>query len=119
MPSGEIQYIVQVTVEREIQPDWLGWMQSEHVPAVLGTGCFSSADIFRVADPPAADRSDAYVIVYRAKSPADLQRYLRDFAPALRKEVVDRYGSRFTANRLVLERVWTAPEGQIRAATGG
>ncbi|WP_158825205.1 DUF4286 family protein [Mucilaginibacter lacusdianchii] len=39
-------------VEETIHQEWLQWMQQQHIPAVLATGCFESYKILAVLDSP-------------------------------------------------------------------
>jgi hypothetical protein len=101
--SAMILYIVQVSIDREIEADWLAWMKSNHVPAVVRTGCFTGSAIYRVLEPGGDEQRAVYAIHYSAASRQQMDRYIRDFAPALRQEVVDRYRNRFSASRMILE----------------
>ena len=56
-----IIYCVTITVDADIEVEWLDWMRRIHVPDVVRTGCFSECRIYKVIESDAADRS--YVIV--------------------------------------------------------
>ena len=94
-------YKVEITLEAEIETEWLDWMQRVHVPDVVGTGCFSECRIYRVIEAPAP----TYVLQYHAGSIQDYQRYRDQFAAALQKEHTDRFAGRFRGARQVLEEI--------------
>ena len=41
-------YNVSVSVDDEIQSDWLSWMSEEHIPEVMDTGYFTGFKIFKI-----------------------------------------------------------------------
>lgn len=41
-------YNVTTNIEAEIEQDWLDYMKNTHVPAMIGTGCFTGAKLSRV-----------------------------------------------------------------------
>ena len=43
-----ILYNVTVSIDANIQDEWLGWMSSTHSPQVMETGCFLESRISRV-----------------------------------------------------------------------
>lgn len=54
-------------------------MRGRHIPAIFATGCFRRIRFQRAS-------SHRFRTTYEAESAADLERYLRDHAPALRAE---------------------------------
>jgi hypothetical protein len=100
-----ILYIVTISIEPNVAHEWLAYMREKHIPQVLATGCFFSHEIFRVVDPPHERDWPTYAIHYRARSRGDYDRYIAQHAADLRKDVIDRYGKRFTAARILVELV--------------
>jgi hypothetical protein len=101
-----IVYAVTLRVDPAVADEFVEYLRRTHVPDVLATGCFVGHEILRVTDPPDAgdDRGrTTYCVQYRVRSRANLDRYLADHAPALRKEVADRFGDKFAASRFVAE----------------
>jgi hypothetical protein len=102
-----IFYSVEVTIDPEIETEWLDWMKRVHVPDVLRTGCLLSCNIYKIlgldGDEP------TYVLQYECESLATYHRYRDEFAPALQKDHSDRYAGRFRGARRLLEEV-----GQIK-----
>ena len=98
-----IIYNVTVNIDDSVHDEWFQYMKQQHIPDVVKTGCFSSGSMFRILVQEQSGTS--YSIQYRAPNMAAIERYLKDFAPALRQEVTDKYGDKFTAFRTLLEEV--------------
>ncbi len=45
-----IIYNVTIKVDKTIAEDWLLWMQKEHIPEVMATGCFYAYKIVRLLE---------------------------------------------------------------------
>lgn len=98
-----IIYNVTINIEDSVHDEWVAWMKAKHIPDVIATGCFSSGSMFKLLVEEQSGTS--YAIQYRAPNINAVNRYLENFAPALRKEVEDIYGGKFTAFRTLLEEV--------------
>ena len=97
-----IIYNVTVKVAEPIHTAWLQWLQQEHVPEVIATGCFEKATISRLLE---IDDSEGptYTIQYHAASKAMYNRYVEKFADALRQKSFDKWGNRFIAFRTLMQ----------------
>ncbi|HTF03168.1 MAG TPA: DUF4286 family protein [Bacteroidia bacterium] len=98
-----IIYNVTVNIDSSVHDEWLDWMKNTHIPEVVATGCFSAGHIFRIMVDEQSGVS--YSIQYTAASIEEIQRYMKDFAPALQKEHTEKYADKFTAFRTLLEKV--------------
>src|SRR5688572_24267201 len=98
-----IIYNVTVNIEDAVHDEWLEWMRTKHIPDVVATGCFSSGKMFRIL--VQEDSGSSYSIQYRAPNKAAIERYMRDHAPALQKEHMEKYKDKFVAFRTLLEEV--------------
>jgi hypothetical protein len=96
-----IIYNVTVNIDDSVHDEWFQFMKSKHIGDVVATGCFSSGQMFKIL--VEEQEGTSYSIQYRAPNMAAVERYLRDFAPALRKEISDKYGDKFVAFRTLLE----------------
>jgi hypothetical protein len=99
MTIQTISYEVTLRVDPALAPALEAYMRREHIPAILRTGCFreirfdqASADVFRTS--------------YRAQTREDLDRYLQDYAPALREDFQTHFPKGVTLSR----EVWTPLE---------
>ena len=97
-----IIYNVTSKVDHAIAEAWLEWMKNEHIPDVLSTGCFSDARILQLLE---TDESDGltYAVQYHAESKALYNRYIREYADALRKKTTEKWGERLIAFRSVMQ----------------
>lgn len=97
-----IIYNVTIKLEEAIHSQWLQWLKEEHIPEVIGTGCFDKATILRLHE---VDDSEGptYAIQYAAGSKALYNRYIELYAPEMRRRSFDKWGNRFIAFRSVME----------------
>lgn len=101
-----IVYSVTVSIDKNIESDWVEWMQGVHVPDVMATGFFLESHFQRLLDPPPHDPGAAtYNIQYVCKSMAEYDAYQEQAAPRLQADHTERYKDRFVAFRTILERL--------------
>ncbi len=98
-----ITYRVEITIEPEIESEWVEWMKRVHVPDVLRTGCFLECRMLKVLESEGAE--PIYVMQYHCRSLDEYQRYRDQFAAALQKEHSDRFAGRFRGSRQILEEI--------------
>ncbi len=96
-----IIYNVTTKVDTAVAAGWLRWMQQEHVPAILATGCFIGARILELTE---VDDSDGptYAVQYEANSKAHYTQYIELHAPALRIVAEHKWGNAILSFRSVL-----------------
>jgi hypothetical protein len=97
-------YNVTVHVESSVEGKWLDWMRDEHIPAVLNTGKFTQAKLFKVI----TDQDQggvSYATQYHCASSKEYEQYLSENAENLRQEAQDRFGSSILAVRTQLEEI--------------
>lgn len=97
-----ILYNVTVKVDEPIAGEWLLWMQQEHIPEVMRTGCFSEFRILRLLE---VDDSEGptYAVQYFAESKGLYNEYIDKYAANLRQKGLDRWGRQFMAFRSVMQ----------------
>lgn len=79
-------------------------MRTEHLPAVMETGCFEQHAIYRLlsdSDPEGI----TYCIQYQCPDLATLENYRREFGPALMAQTELHFGGKYVAFRSVLEAI--------------
>lgn len=96
-------YNVTVNISDEVHSDWLKWMKEVHIPDVMRTGCFTENRIFRVLF--VEDEGHTYSIQYSFREMKDIERYNKEFAPALQKEHTERFRDKYAAFRTLLQAV--------------
>lgn len=97
-------YNVTVGVDQHVEKEWLHWMKTEHILDVLNTGMFVTAKIYKVLH-ESEDGTISYSTQYFAESLDHVEKYLEQFAPALREEVNKRFAGKHIAFRTLLEEV--------------
>jgi Domain of unknown function (DUF4286) len=97
-----IIYNVTIKVDLSIAAEWLQWLQEEHIPDVINTGCFTHATILRLIE---ADETDgiSYAVQYHAGSKDDYDDYIKNHADDMRKKGTDKWGNKFIAFRTLME----------------
>ena len=100
-----IVYSVTVSVDEEVQDDWLKWMKEDHIPKVLGTGFFEDHRIMKLISHQTEEKTVSFNIQYECESMVKLHQYQVGHAPALQKEHTDRYEGKFAAFRTILEKL--------------
>jgi hypothetical protein len=95
-------YNVTIKIQERIHEPWLQWLKEEHIPEVLATNCFSSANILRLLE---IDDSEGptYAIQYFAESKALYNQYIEKFAGIMRQKSFDKWGDKFIAFRSVMQ----------------
>jgi 3-hydroxyisobutyrate dehydrogenase-like beta-hydroxyacid dehydrogenase len=90
-----VSYEVTARVDDALAYDYERYMIETHIPDVVGTGCFLHARF-------AQGGEGQYRTAYHAVSQAEVDRYLAEFAPALRQHMTARFPTGVTLSR----RVW-------------
>ncbi len=84
--------------------EWVDWMQNKHIADVLATGCFKENRMSKMLIPedPEGD-GETYSLQYLCSDMATLQRYQKEFAPALQAEHTAKFEGHFVAFRSIME----------------
>jgi hypothetical protein len=99
---GTIIYNVTIKVDPSVAEAWLPWMRDEHIPAIMGTGCFTGYRMVRLLDIDETD-GPTFAVQYTAADFAEYTRYLTEHAEAFRQDSTNRWGANFIAFRSVME----------------
>lgn len=100
-----ILYNVTVSVDKEVELEWLNWMKEVHIPEVLKTGHFISHRMLRLLNDQPDATGPTYAIQYELSTMGHLDEYLQKQAPALQQKHLERFGQRCIAFRSVLQQV--------------
>ncbi len=95
-------YNVTVNVEDDIHDDWLVWMRSTHIPAVMETGCFAANRMLKLLS-EIENNGTTYSLQYYFNKMEDYVRYQDKFSKSLQAEPTERYRDKFVAFRTLLE----------------
>lgn len=96
-----IIYNVTISIDHEVQEEWLRWMKQVHIPEVMSTGLFIDNKILRVLN--VDDTGATFSVQYSLNAMADYEKYQQEFAPRLQAEHTQRYKDKFVAFRTLLE----------------
>lgn len=99
--AGGVVYEVNLDVDAAIAGAYRAWLDA-HVAAMLALPGFVGARVLDVVDPPPAPGRAAWCVHYALRDDAALDAYLREHAPRMREEGLQRFGDRFRASRRVL-----------------
>ena len=97
-------YIYNVTtkVHTSIQNEWLKWLQEEHIPEILETGCFTSTSILQLLE---IDDSEGptFAVQYSSESKGLYNLYTEKFAGNMRQKSFDKWGDKVIAFRSLMQ----------------
>jgi hypothetical protein len=96
-----IVYEVNLFVQRAIADAFRAWLDA-HVREIVALPGFVGAEIFAQLEPAGATDELPLCTQYRLRDEAALAAYLRDHAPRLRADGLQRFGGQFRAERRVL-----------------
>ena len=94
-----VLYEVNLDADAAIEGPFDTWLR-DHIADVLQFDGFLSAEI--LGDDTATDGRIRRIVQYRLRNQAALDAYLRDHAPRMRTQGVEKFGERYTAERRVL-----------------
>ncbi len=96
----QIIYNVTVSLDPNIENEWVEWMRSKHIPEVMQTGCFLESRMSKLND----EESDActYAMTYIAYSSDHLSNYQLEHAPRLQADTNTSFLGKFAAFRTTL-----------------
>jgi hypothetical protein len=104
-PSGDgggIVYNITIKITNAINEAWMQWLQEEHIPEVLQTGCFTHAIILKLLETDEAE-GPTYATQYFADSKAIYNNYIEKYAAVMRQKSFDKWGNQFIAFRSVMQ----------------
>ncbi len=99
-----ILYNVTVNIDKDVEHEWLHWMKSVHIPAVMATGQFIEYSFYHLIG-EVNNGGETYSVQYFAHSMKQIDTYLEDHATKLRNDVMEKYANKHVAFRTVLETV--------------
>lgn len=95
-----VLYNVTVSIDLEIEGEWLEWMRKTHIPQVMETGCFLECRISRIQ--AEEEGGSAYSFLYLAPSQDKMDEYQEKHAPRLQQDHAQHFGGKFVAFRTLL-----------------
>lgn len=99
-----IVYNITIKVEWSIAEEWLTWMQDEHIPEIIKTGCFDRHQLVRLLEIDETE-GPTYAIQYYAPTLTKYDYYLQHHAALMRKKVTDKWGQKYVDFRTLMQLV--------------
>jgi hypothetical protein len=97
-----ILYNITVKVNSDIADAWIYWQINEHIPEIMSTKLFVEYKIFRLLDQD--DREGpTFVTQFFASNINNYNRYVDEYAPALRNKALQKWADGFIAFRSVMQ----------------
>ncbi len=96
-------YNVTVNIADDVHTEWLKWMKEIHIPDVMKTGCFIDSQILKVLY--VEDEGHTYSVQYKFLEMMDIEKYQKEFAPALQEEHKKKFDGKYAAFRTLLQMV--------------
>lgn len=97
---SRIIYNVTISVDKEIEQEWVQWMKEVHLPEVMETGIFLEKRFTKILSEEVDGIS--YSVQYLAPDMAAYEQYREKFAPQLQKKGLERFPGKFAAFRTLL-----------------
>ncbi len=83
-------YNITINVATEIRGDFEPWLQTTHIPQVMGTGLFTEAKLVLVTENEETG-GITYATQYVCASAEKLKEYYRNFAPDFNRNLVHKF----------------------------
>lgn len=96
-----ILYNVTINIEEDAHPEWLEWMRSEYLPAVMKTGMFSGCKLCRILDSP--NEGITYSVQYFCDSMSSYTRYQKEHNPRLQEMHLEKFRNKFVSFQSLME----------------
>ncbi|HYG04390.1 MAG TPA: DUF4286 family protein [Chryseosolibacter sp.] len=97
-------YNVTVGVDKDVEQDWLVWIKSHHIPAVLNTGLFESSKVYKILHDQ-EDGTVSYSIQFFSTHIEKVTEYLQVFAPKLIEDHRQQFANKHVVFQTLLEEV--------------
>jgi len=97
-------YNVTTNVDESIHDEWLNWMKSKHIPAMLATGKFTVAKMSQVLIEEEMG-GVTYAVQYTTEDKTTLEKYYIEDALRLRAEAAHLFGDKIVSFRTELKTI--------------
>ena len=100
MASTSLLYNVTISIEPEVQKDWLTWMLETHLREMLATGCFLGFRFCQLQS--TEDMGPTYTVQYELASEKEFQLYEKEHAPGMREKGLKKFGTKALSFRTTM-----------------
>ncbi|MFO7446817.1 MAG: DUF4286 family protein [Ignavibacteriaceae bacterium] len=99
-----VLYVVNTTIKKHLQGEWLKWMKETHIPNVIATGYLTKAEIYTVILPQKGGDEITFSVQYYSDSYEKFMAYSVKESKRLQKEHTDKFGDYISEERFVFEK---------------
>ncbi len=99
----KILYNVTIIIDHSVHEEWLQWMRTEHIPAVMATNHFLEYKMSRILEEHQNADGVTYAIQYLSPNIETYTNYQQLHAPRLQQETLAKYNGKFAAFRTCME----------------
>jgi Domain of unknown function (DUF4286) len=97
-------YNVTFGIDKAIEEEWISWMKSQYIPALMGTGLFVEHKMYKVLTHD-DETSVSYSVQCFAAKIEDVLKYLNEFAPQLTDLHRERFRDKHVAFNTLLDEI--------------
>lgn len=99
-----VVYNVSIKIMNDFADEWVHWMKSEHIPAVMESNCFESYHFYYLHDQDESE-GKTYVVQYFAKTMQDYELYRDTYAKPLQSDTAKKFTNKFVAFRTLMSKL--------------
>ena len=100
-----LYYNVTVSINKDVEDEWVKWMNEIHIPDVMKAGFFKSYSFFKILIPTGNPGEQAYLVQYEIESVEKYEEYSKKAAPLLQKSHTEKFLGKFTASRALIKKL--------------
>ena len=97
-------YNVTTKVDHSICDEWQLWQKNIHIPEIMKSGLFYEHRFYQLLEHD-DEEGKTFVTQFITKTKSDYEKYIRDFAPDLRKKSQEKWSDKVISFRSLLKNV--------------
>lgn len=97
-------YNITTKVDHFACDEWLQWQKEIHIPEIMASGIFHEHRFFQLLEHD-DEEGKTFVTQFLTNSKSDYDKYIAEFAPALRKQSQQKWGDKVVSFRSLLKNV--------------
>ena len=91
--NSGILYNITMQIEKPFVNNWLEWIQQEHIPGMMGTGCFIKHQVLRLMNNNQQEEQ-TFAIQYFASTIYKFNQFEQNFLAQELKKISDKWNTR-------------------------
>jgi len=98
----KVLYNITYNVDESVLEEWLDWMKSEHIPKLIATDYFESANMVKILVEEEMG-GVSYAVMYKSPSLEILEDFVVNNSSKFNKELNDKFGDKVLTFMTLLE----------------